>query len=70
MIKDILLDKSIIERYRKRIEAVRHSARKSDKNEVNNRKHFQYKFSIKAPYFIVKLDINFIGKQEIRVSFF
>ncbi|VBB30973.1 unnamed protein product [Acanthocheilonema viteae] len=34
MIKDISLDKSIIERYRKRIEAVRHSARKSDKNEV------------------------------------
>ncbi|EFO24583.1 hypothetical protein LOAG_03905 [Loa loa] len=32
--KDISLDKSIIERYRKRIEAVRHSARKSDKNEV------------------------------------
>ncbi|MCP9260532.1 GPI ethanolamine phosphate transferase 3 [Dirofilaria immitis] len=34
MIKDISLDKSIIERYRKRIETVRHSACKSDKNEV------------------------------------
>ncbi|VDO44253.1 unnamed protein product, partial [Onchocerca flexuosa] len=34
MIKDISLDSSIIERYRKRIETIRHSARKSDKNEV------------------------------------
>ncbi|VDO29009.1 unnamed protein product, partial [Brugia timori] len=33
-IKDISLDKSIIERYRKRIETIRHSARQSDKNEV------------------------------------
>ncbi|CAG9538978.1 unnamed protein product [Cercopithifilaria johnstoni] len=32
--KEVSLDKSIVERYRKRIEAVRQSARKSDKNEV------------------------------------
>uniref|UniRef100_A0A915Q2I5 Uncharacterized protein n=1 Tax=Setaria digitata TaxID=48799 RepID=A0A915Q2I5_9BILA len=34
ILSDASLDKCIIERYRKRIEAVRHSARKSDKNEV------------------------------------
>ncbi|VDM12835.1 unnamed protein product, partial [Wuchereria bancrofti] len=34
LVKDISLDKSVIERYRKRIEAIRHSTRKSDKNEV------------------------------------
>ncbi|VDN91345.1 unnamed protein product [Brugia pahangi] len=33
-IKDISLDKSIIERYRRRIETIRHSTRQSDKNEV------------------------------------
>ncbi|VDK87759.1 unnamed protein product [Litomosoides sigmodontis] len=34
LVNDIPLDKNIIERYRKRIESVRHSARKGDKNEV------------------------------------
>lgn len=33
-VENFVLDKNIIERYRKRIETVRHSARKSDKNEV------------------------------------
>uniref|UniRef100_A0A183CVM5 Histone acetyltransferase n=1 Tax=Gongylonema pulchrum TaxID=637853 RepID=A0A183CVM5_9BILA len=33
-IADIVLDKSVIERYCKRMEAVRRSARKSDKNEI------------------------------------